>query len=458
MGTKLDEAHRCLAIHKRPTGVSIDSRTIGEGELFFAVKGDRFDGHDFVGEALDRGAVGAVVSRSRFGRDFHLFQGEKPAIPVQDTIFALQELAKHYRSKFDLPVVAVTGTNGKTTTKDMIAAVLSRKYKVLKTEGNFNNHIGLPLTVLNLEAKHQVAAIEMGMSGFGEIRRLSKVSDPTMGVLTNVGPAHLEFFGSVERIAAAKAELLEYLTEPRVAVLNADDDLVMRHKEKVGGKIVTFGMEKEADVRGIYMGNYAKLGSRFRVNGGLEICLRLLGKHNVYNSLAAVAVGREFGVREQDIKAALEQIQASPMRMEWVEMAGVGVINDAYNANPISVKMALETLTETKGDGKRIAILGDMLELGEAGLQAHRRIGKVVATLGIDYLLSFSQLSKFMADGAIESGMARDRVDHFVDKGELIERIGELVAPGDIILVKGSRKMRLEEVVEGLKERLSPSL
>lgn len=452
---ELAETQRYGITRRHLMGVSIDSRTIREGELFFAIKGDRYDGHDFVKEALRRGAIGAVVSQSWFeGNRTFTLEG-KPVIPVRDTVWALQELARYYRAKFSIPVVAVTGSNGKTTTKDMIAAVLARKYQVLKTEGNLNNHLGLPLTLFGLRVEHQVAVLEMGMSGFGEIRRLCQVGDPTMGVLTNVGPAHLEFFASVEEIAEAKAELLEYLTEGRVAILNADDELVMRRQDRIGGRIITFGLERKADVRGTYLGACPGGGSKFRVSGGLEITIRLPGRHNVYNALAAVAVGRELRVAEEDIRETLERIEPSPMRMEPLRVAGVVVLNDAYNANPVSVQAALEALAEIGGNGQRIAILGDMLELGGATVQAHRRIGEKVFSLGIDYLFTYGEWSRLMGEGAVGTGMEGNRVIHFTDKEALVEKVKRLVNPGDTILVKGSRGMGLEDVVQRLREKLS---
>ncbi|MFQ6091150.1 MAG: UDP-N-acetylmuramoyl-tripeptide--D-alanyl-D-alanine ligase [bacterium] len=445
VGKDLERAGRA-----HPTDVSIDSRTLKKGDLFFALRGERFDGHDFVGQAFDKGAVAGVVSEAWYAQNQELSDGCRITIVVEDTLQALQELARYYRAQFQTSVVAVTGTNGKTTTKEMIARVLSQEFSVLKTAGNLNNHIGLPLTLLRLRSGHQIAVVELGMRGLGQIARLAQISDPQLGVIINVGPAHLEFFDSVDQIAEAKAELLDYLDRSSTAILNADDPRLMRQKFRTRGRTITYGLERGADVQGKFLGMSNSGGSIFAVSDSPQIELPLPGKHMVSNALAAVAVGREFGIEDLKIRQALESFQTEAMRMERFEVDGIEIINDAYNANPDSMRAAVETLRDLPCAGRRIAVLGDMLELGETGPSAHRELGKWVAQCGIDYLVAIGELSKSLAAGAVESKMMKHKVYYFASKREAILKLKELLRKGDLLLAKGSRKIGLEEVIEGL--------
>lgn len=434
----------------RPTGVSIDSRTVNNGDLFFALQGERYDGHDFTEEAWHKGAVAAVVSE-----DWAKAKCGEPtrggrSIVVKDTLEAFGACARYYRSRFSLPVIAVTGTNGKTTTKDMVAAVLSTHGVCLKTEGNLNNHIGLPLTLFRLRSAQNFAVVELGMRSSGEIERLATICDPQIGVITNVGPAHIQFFPSVEEIARAKAELLDCLGPSGTAVLNADDELVMGQRRRMRGRIVTFGLKGEADVRGTGVRITASGGIAFETDDGLDIALHTPGRSMVYNALAAIAVGREFGIPRERMRAALGEFQAQPMRMEMRAMNGLRIINDAYNANPVSMRGAVQTLMDIPCSGKRIAVLGDMLELGDWARQAHQDIGKVVGESGVDYLFALGDLAHFVAQEAVAAGMAQERVQRCENRDEVVDRLREIGRSGDLILVKGSRKMGLEEIVEGL--------
>ncbi len=434
-----------------PTNISIDSRTLQKGDLFFALPGDRLDGHTFLGQVCAGGASAAVVAR-------HWVSGH-PAeaslcpvlIQVDDTIQALQAFARFYRSLFPVPVVAVTGTNGKTTTKDMIWAALSTRDRCQRTEGNFNNHIGLPLTLLQLKADSGAMVVELAMRAPGEIARLAHICAPQFGVITNVGPAHIQFFPSIEAIARAKGELLDALGPADMAVLNADDPLVMSQSSRMRGKVVTFGLGPQADFRAHEVETLPGRGVMFRTEAGTLVELPLPGRHMVYNALAAIAVGRAFSVPEPDIAEALAGCRPQPMRMEMIHVDGLQILNDAYNANPVSMRAALETLLEVKGPTRRIAVLGDMLELGDTALESHRQIGRLVAGLGIDLLFTVGHLARCIADEAIAAGMAGHKVAHFEDKKTLADVLTGAAATGDLILVKGSRLMGLEAIVEAMR-------
>lgn len=450
-----EDLEQVLQLH--PTDVSIDSRTLREGDLFFAIKGERFDGHDFIQEAVSKGALAAVVSKHWADTGLGEWKKRRYVLVVTDTVEALQECARQYRSRFPLPLVAVTGTNGKTTTKDMVASVLSQKATCLKTQGNENNQIGLPLTLFRLKAEHTVAVVELGMRGKGEISRLAEICDPQIGVILNVGPAHIQFFRSVEEIAEAKGELLDHLDSSSTAFLNVDDYLVMRQRERMQGTVVTFGLSPKAEVRAGEIEVTPTGGVTFEMGAGQRIHLPVPGRHMVYNALAAIAVGREFEVPDQDLKRALEDFQPQPMRMEMREIDGLKILNDAYNANPVSMRATLETLKDLPIPGRKIAVLGDMLELGTSAAQAHREIGKLVGSLDLFLLVTVGELSHYIADEAVLSGMAPQRVHHFNERRDVVELLGEIIQEGDLVLVKGSRKMGLEGVVKGLQKEKSIS-
>lgn len=422
-------------------GVSIDSRTVREGELFVAIRGERFDGHDFVPEAFGRGAVAAVVDS--------FFSSEvvgRPLIEVADTVQALQRVAGWYRSRFELPLVAVTGTNGKTTTKDMAAAVLSKAFRTMKTEGNLNNHIGVPLTLLGLSSSHEVAVVEMGMNHPGEIGVLAGVARPTVGVVTNVAEAHMEGMRSLEAIADAKGELLEALPADGVAVLNADDARVMSQARRTAARVVTFGFSRDADTRASAVRDGRVVG--FELDGGGRVELPVPGRHNVMNALAALAVGDVLGVDRGAAIAGLLSFPPSPMRMSVANVAGWTVLNDAYNANPGSLGAALDALVSLAGGRTTVAALGDMLELGERARDAHKEAGLLAARKGVDHLFLFGKEVEALREGALAGGMPADRAKVFDNKAALVEALGSLSDEGAVLLVKGSRAMRMEEVVE----------
>ncbi|MBN2008137.1 UDP-N-acetylmuramoyl-tripeptide--D-alanyl-D-alanine ligase [candidate division KSB1 bacterium] len=423
----------------------IDSRKIAPGDVFIAIRGERFDGHEFLPQIFENGAAAAVVDR-------HWSENNSvhgACIIVDDTLFALQEVAHTYRRKLSIPVIALTGSNGKTTTKEMIGAVLSQKWDILKTQGNLNNHVGVPLTLLELNDAHEIAVIEMGTNHFGEIKRLAEIAEPTHGLITNIGPAHLEFFGSLEGVAKAKTELWDFLrTHDRKIFVNIDDPLLEANMA-APGDYVTFGFESDADIGAEYLGSNPMGCPKIRMKQ-TDIQLQIPGLHNIHNALAASAIGLEFGLCMDDIRNALEQFKPTSKRMEVVNVRGITVINDCYNANLASVKKALHTLKEMKTSGKRIAVLADMLELGDSSQAHHRAVGEYAAAMAIDALYAFGPESKQTADAATAAGISN--VNHYDDKSGLIKDVKNHVTAGDIVLIKGSRGMAMEEVTQALLE------
>ncbi len=431
-------------------GVSIDSRNIKEGELFVALKGDRFDGHDFVPDAIKKGAWGALVERVELESKFASLGGIKNILPVEDTLFALQELSHLHRKKFSIPLVGITGSNGKTTTKEMLAGVLKQKGPVLKNEGNLNNHIGVPLTLLKLNGKHKTAVVEMGMSAPGEIDTLSRLVSPTVGVITNIGPAHLEFLGSLDGVAQAKGELLDNLRPDGAAILNADDSYFGTLKSKWNGRTVTFGIENKADVRAsdVRQGRDYTDFTLTADGSTANVRIQAIGRHNVYNALAAAAAAIAVDMPLDAVKCGLDDFVPVAMRSEIKELQGRTVLADYYNANPASMEAALVTLMSLKSNKQAIAVLGDMLELGETSAEAHRELGRTAARLGVDSIITVGTLMKHMAEGAIEAGLPRERVFETLTHAEAAELVRKLSRPGDVVLVKGSRGMKMEKILE----------
>ncbi len=431
-------------------GISIDSRSIFPGEAFFALRGDRFDGHEFVGQALAKGAAAAVVSREWADDQAHRKAFAVPIVGVTDPLIALQELAGYYRRKFDVVVIAITGTNGKTTTKDMVAGVLSSRFCTMKTEGNFNNHIGVPLTLFRLSSADQMAVIEMGMSGLGEIHRSAEIGLPRHGVITNIGPAHLQQLKSLETITRAKFELLEMLPPEGCAFLNADDERLMAQRVIPPTRVVTFGMSEGADYRATKIESLHETGSSFEVQGQGQFQITTLGRHNVYNALAAIALGRELGLSAPLIRRALEGFAPSAMRMNRIVKGDVVILNDAYNANPTSMEAALGVLRELQTDGRKIAVLGEMLELGPQGPELHRQVGRLAAGVGIQLLLTVGQLAGEIAHGALQGGFREDKIVRCSDASQAAQKLKGHLRPGDVVLLKGSRKVQLESILSTL--------
>jgi UDP-N-acetylmuramoyl-tripeptide--D-alanyl-D-alanine ligase len=424
-------------------GYSIDSRTVGLGQLFFAVKGERLEGHDFVESALEKGAVAAVVRRDQLGR----YPRQTRLLAVEDTLTALQTLATAVRKLWGKPLIAVTGSAGKTTTKEAIAHVLSTRFRVLKSEGNFNNHFGLPLMLLKLEPEYDLAVIEMGMSHAGEIRALAKIAQPEIGVVTNVAPVHLEFFDSLAGIARAKYELVESLPAGAAAVLNGDDEYVSQFGRDFKGKVVMYGTRATADVRAEKIQSKGAEGAEFDVViGGVRehATLPLVGEHNVLNALAAVAVGLERGLKPSEAVGALATLAAADKRGQVLQLGNITVINDCYNSNPKALHAMVDALSTMAGN-RRIVVAGEMLELGPAGEEMHRRAGQHIGEKEIDVLLGVRGLAQAMVEGARQAGTRAEFVAAPEEAGEWLAREAR---DGDVVLLKASRGVKLEKALE----------
>lgn len=443
------------------TGISTDTRTMKPGDAFFALIGENFDGNQFAEKAVDQGAALAVVSRE----DVAWACADKvPVILVEDALKALWNVAAGYRGGFDIPVVAVTGSAGKTTTKDMIHSVMSTRLRTLKTQGNFNNEIGLPLTLLRLDGSCEAAVVEMGMRGFGQIRNLAGIAKPTIGVVTNVGDAHIELLGSRENIAAAKAELVEALPSDGCAVLNGDDPLVAAMAGGSGARVVFYGIEDPGSVQSAPAGAWViGFGLSKREGGGTEFGIRfpdgaevqayapVPGTHNVYNALAAAAVAWHLGLGAEAVVEGLGNIELSPMRMHIQSIRGATFINDAYNANPASMRAALDALIQYAAGARTVAVLGDMLELGPIAEEAHRDIGRHVRRVGVNTLVTVGPLARLIAETAVDEGMDAGEVWPCGSTSEAAGRLREILGAGDVVLVKGSRGMRMEQVIREIE-------
>ena len=437
-------------------GYSIDSRSIRPEQLFFAMRGPRFDGHDFVTQAIGRGAAGAVVEQP--------FYDQAPPeltpilLAVQSPLEALQHLGRCVRRKWGGPLVAVTGSTGKSTTKEMLAALLGSRFSVHKSAGNLNNCYGLPLTLLGLEPEHDVAVVELAMSAAGEIAHLARIAEPETGVVTNVAPVHLQFFDSVESIAQAKRELVDNLSSragPPTAVLNYDDPRVRGFAMGFEGKVVTFGFGAGADFQAQAVKRGGS-GSEFRVIGPnlqTDFLLPLPGRHNVQNALAAIAVASSFDVPPLEMRRSLAEFQNMPQRGESITLPGpVTIINDCYNSNPQAMECMLETLRTWPGARRRIVVAGEMLELGPQSPRLHREIGRRCGENNLSWLIAVQGDAKFFVEGAVAAGLPPECARFFPEPQDAGEFCRSLLEPGDVVLVKGSRGVRLETVIEILRE------
>lgn len=436
-----------------PRGASIDTRRLEPGQLFFALKGERTDGHRFLEQAYHSGAVGAVVSHlpSEFSRpDF-------PLLLVDDAETALQQLASAQRKIMKGPVIAITGSTGKTTTKDILAAILLQKGAVLSTEGNYNNHLGLPLTLLALEQKHWAVIVEMGMGGLGEIDLLAEIAEPTHGLVTNIGHAHQEILGSQAKIAQAKAELFSHIPPEGGMVLNKQDQAILKTwAADLSCPIQWFDYSPPADLWvSAVEANKEDYGYTFQVNTESEtasMAINIPGKHNIVNSLAAMAIARQLGLTWEEIRSGLSEVRLTSMRLEITQSSRrkITLINDAYNANPASMASSLEVLDTIAGSRRKIAILGDMYELGASWAEYHREVGKKVKSIKPAYLITVGRLAGEIVTGAIQAGFPKAKTGSFKDNQAVLAFIEDIVMPGDVILVKGSRGVKMEEIVKGL--------
>jgi UDP-N-acetylmuramoyl-tripeptide--D-alanyl-D-alanine ligase len=424
-------------------GYSIDSRTVSPGELFFAVKGERLDGHDFVDAALERGAVAAVVRKDQL----HRFPGNIKLLPVDDTLIALQTLATAVRKLWGKPLIGVTGSAGKTTTKEAIAHVLASKFRVLKSEGNFNNHFGLPFMLLKLEPEHDLAVIEMGMSHAGEIRALARIAHPDIGVVTNVAPVHLEFFDSLAGIARAKYELIESLPSNGTAVLNADDEYVSQFGRDFKGRVIKYGTTTAADLSAENVQSKGAEGSEFDVVvAGIRehAHLPLVGEHNVLNAIAAVSVAIACSMKVPEAVAALSTLKPADKRGQVLQLGNITVINDCYNSNPKALRAMVDALSGMKA-ARRIVVAGEMLELGPAGEALHRESGSHMGEKKIDVLIGVRGLAHALVDGALQAGTRAEFVATPEEAGEWLARE---TRDGDVVLLKASRGVKLEKALE----------
>ncbi len=440
---------------RRAEGVSSDSRTIGGEELFVPLKGPNFDGHRFIAAALRRGACGALLepgeeaAAASFPESFF--------IRVPDALQALGDLAHFWRENHRVQVAAITGSNGKTTTKEMTARILGRRFRILRNEGNLNNLIGLPLSLLKLSAEHEIAVVEMGMNVAGEIRRLKAIADPQVSLITNVGRAHLEFLGSLEGVARAKGELWEELREDDWIAVNADDERIVRLAASARCRKKTFGVENPAEVRGEDIGIDEGRGVHFALRTAarkVRVNLSVFGRHNVYNALAAASLAEIMGMDPEEIAAGLEAFQPVYGRGKPALLpGGIHLLDDSYNSNPDSLTATLAAFAEMKGGSRGLAVLGDMLEIGPSSPEFHEQAGRRVGAMGLAHLFVFGEAARRIAEGAQAAGMDEKRIHLPRDPEELAGALENVLAPGDWVLVKGSRRMRMERVVEGLKSR-----
>lgn len=423
------------------SGYSIDSRSVQPGDLFFALKGENHDGHAFAVDVLERGAAAAIV---------HQHLGSDPRlIRVADTLSALQELAASAREAWGGKVVGITGSAGKTTTKDVVAAALESGIRTGRTIGNFNNHIGLPLSILRLPEDAEVAVLELGMNHAGEIRDLCRIARPDIGVVTNVGYAHIEAFESIDEIALAKQELIESLGPHGVAILNADDDRVRHMKGAHPGRTVLYGFAEDADVRAQEPGLHED-GVRFRCLG-VQFESALQGRHSIRNMLAAIAVAREFNLDLEAVSQRMRGIVPGKMRGERFEHRGIKIINDSYNSNPEAVRGMLELLRDTPAE-RHVAVLGEMLELGRWSEPLHRDVGNYAARCGVTVLVGIRGGARFIIEGATDAGLAKNAAYFFEDPREAGMHLRSIAKQGDAILFKGSRGTRVEKALESFLE------
>ena len=438
-GASLSSGDGTAVINK----VSTDSRTIKPGELFVALRGENFEGHDFVAASAKAGGTGALVDLQWVGNVPNNFA----LLRATDTLQAYQTLAANYRRSLAMKVLAITGSNGKTSTKDFAAAVLARRFRVTKTEGNFNNHVGLPRTILEATSEDEVAVWEIGMNHPGEIAALSKIAAADAAIITNIGVAHIEFMGSREAIALEKGALAEAIEPQGTVVLNADDPFTEGIAARTRAKVVLAGTTGGA-VRAIEIRQSAE-GSEFTIVEGAHRCraqLPVAGLHMVQNALLAVAAGRAFGLSIEECAAGLAAAPLTKARLQIKEINGVQFLDDSYNANPDSMKAALRTLVELDTEGKRIAVLGEMRELGAESERGHREVGETAATLGVNQLITIGDTAELIAEGARTAGL--DKVSSVRSTADAAKLLGEIAEPGDLVLIKGSRAARTEEVIQ----------
>lgn len=440
----------CADGEKMVSDIVTDSRKICDGTVFVALCGEKFDGHNFVAQSFSQGAICCVVNND--------FDGgcDMPLIKVENTYAALRDIAAYYRSRFDIPAIAITGSVGKTSTKDMVATVLEKHYNVLKTEGNFNNEIGLPLTAFRLSGDNDIAVFEMGMSAFGEISRLTNIAEPETAILTNIGFSHIEHLGSQENILKAKLEVLEGMPSGGTVILNGDDPLLNGLVGTLPFETLSYGIENQScDIVAVNVKKSAD-GTEFEVKieeTTYKARVNVPGLHHVYNALAAILAGVIYNMPAEEIISGIADFRPSGMRQNVIELDDKVIIKDCYNASPTSMKSGLEVLSVTppkalNADFRRVAVLGDMLELGDFAEEAHRAVGRLCCEYDLGCLIAVGPNAKFVAEGAIENGFNSSELYVFYDNTSVKEHISDILKCNDVILFKGSRGMRLEEIAD----------
>lgn len=428
-------------------GVSIDTRTINKKNLFVPIIGEKLDGHRFISQAFNKGAVASIIDITH---EMPLL--DKPYVIVDDSTAAYKNLATNYRESLkDITIIGITGSNGKTSIKDILASVLRKQFNTKKTVGNLNNQIGVPKTLLTLSKNTKFGIIEMGTDGFGQISNLTKMAKPHIAIISNIGDSHLQDLGTKDNIARAKFEILEGLDESGVFIYNSDDEVLNKiiKEYDIKQKVITFGFNKDADYR-LEILNSNITGSEFLCNGE-KFRVNLMGEFQVHNAAPAIIIAKHYGLTNEEINEGLMVQDRSAMRNELIECDGFDILNDSYKSNPQSLKEAFNTMSLLTGYSKKIAIIGDMLELGENEKELHKEAGRNIDPKAVDYLLLLGDLSNYTLEGALEN-FPRNRVYHFTSKEDLVDEAKYLITKGTLALVKGSRGLRMEEIVESLKD------
>ena len=450
-GGKLIQGNSELLIN----GISTDTRSIKQGEIFFALEGENYDGHKFVEQAIHNGAAGAVISSGKKAAySFHNGFKKCALLEVADTLTALGELAKFYRNSLPASFIAVTGSNGKTTTKDMAYHVLRNFKSVSRSRKSFNNFIGVPLTIFETETAHDFCIVEMGTNAPGEIKRLSEIIFPDFAILTNISNAHLEGLENIEGVASAKSEFIENMAEDGTLITNADDDWCNQIADRFNGKVISFGFNQSADIKASNVKRNDS-GFVFTVNDSLTVNLPVFGKHNIYNALAVIAMCDTVGVGIEVICDKFMDFKLPPMRMEKQICGGIVVVNDGYNSNPSSMSSALDEFSQWMTSGRKVLICGDMLELGNYAERLHKEVGAKVADANIDVLWTVGPLSRFVAEEAIANGMPRENILSCETSEEMCSFVASQLKKDDTVLIKGSRRVKLESVSRQIENYFS---